>query len=327
MKKFKIGFAGFRHGHIFGLYNLAKNNDEVEIVAAWEENEDAKKQAEASGVIFNCNSFEDLINNPEIDIIAIGDYYGRRGELAIKSLKSGKHIIADKPLCTSLNELEEIKRLSIENNLKVGLMLDLRYHKNFVTASRLLSEGHIGEINNICFEGQHKLSYGERPMWYFEEGKHGGTINDIAIHGIDIVKYYCGLDIEKINAARCWNKFADKQPKFKESAQFMLTLTGGAGLIADVSYAQPSNIKFPFPYYWGFKIWGTKGVLAFTVSSPYVELYKNGENELLTFEGEATSRNCLVDLLKDIKGEASYTEGILSSVCDTLTIQAFADNN
>ncbi len=325
MKKFKIGFAGFRHGHIFGLYELAKKSENIEIVAAWEENEDAKKQAESNGVFFNCNRFEDLINNPEIDIIAIGDYYGRRGQLAIKSLENGKHIIADKPLCTSLQELDEIERISKEKNLKVGLMLDLRYHKNFVTAARLLNEGHIGEINNICFEGQHKLSYGQRPMWYFEDGKHGGTINDIAIHGIDIVKYYCGLDVAKINAARCWNKFADKEPNFKESAQFMLTLSNGAGLIADVSYAQPSDISFPFPYYWGFKIWGSNGVIAFTVGSQYVELYKNGEKEPLLFEGTVSDRNCLSDLLDDINAKINYTDGIISSTRDTLSIQATAD--
>ena len=28
--------------------------------------------------------------------------------------------------------------------------------------------------------------------WYFEEGKHGGTISDIAIHGIDLVRSAVG---------------------------------------------------------------------------------------------------------------------------------------
>ena len=37
-------------------------------------------------------------------------------------------------------------------------------------------------------------------MWYFEEGKHGGTINDIAIHGIDLVRYLTGKNVTKIGA-------------------------------------------------------------------------------------------------------------------------------
>lgn len=325
MKTLKIGFAGFRHAHIYGLYETAKNNKDVEIVAAWEENESARNEAVSKGVTFNCDTFEDLLNNKDIDIIAIGDYYGRRGELAIRALQNGKHVIADKPLCTSLDELNEIRRLSKENNLKVGLMLDLRYHKNFVTAMDLVKKGEIGEINNICFEGQHNLAYGQRPGWYFEDGKHCGTINDIAIHGIDIVKYGLGLDLKEVNAARTWNKFADKEPQFKESAQFMLTLSNGAGLIADVSYAQPSNISFPFPYYWGFKLWGTGGVIAFTVSSQKVELYKNGEKELLLFDGTATDRNYLTDFIDDINGKINYTDGILASTEDTLKIQNVAD--
>ena len=122
MKKLNIGFAGFRHGHIFGLYNLAKNSDEVQIVYAFEENEEARISACEKGVIFNCDSFDLMLNDDSVDVIAIGDYYGRRGELAIKALKAGKHVIADKPLCTSLKELSEIRKLANEKNLKVGLL-------------------------------------------------------------------------------------------------------------------------------------------------------------------------------------------------------------
>ena len=54
-------------------------------------------------------------------------------------------------------------------------------------------------------------------MWYFEEGKHGGTINDIAIHGIDLLRFITGKEFTKVNFAKTWNAFADKEPEFKES--------------------------------------------------------------------------------------------------------------
>lgn len=327
MKKLNIGFAGFRHGHIFGLYNLAKNSDEVQIVYAFEENEEARISACEKGVIFNCDSFDLMLNDDSVNVIAIGDYYGRRGELAIKALKAGKHVIADKPLCTSLKELSEIRKLANEKNLKVGLMLDLRYNKNILTAKKLVEDGEIGEINNISFGGQHPLYYGSRPSWYFEEGKHGGTINDIAIHAIDIVKNYLGLDVKEILAARCWNKLADKEPDFKESAQFMLSLSNNAGLIADVSYTIPDKIGFDLPYYWEFKIWGTKGMLAFTISSECVELYKCDEESAILCKGTDSGSSYLADFISDIKGETDFTEGILNSSEEVLKIQSAADKN
>ena len=106
----KIAFAGFRHGHIFALYNQVKECPDVEIAGSWEENEEARKAAaEKSGVEFDGRSFEDLLADDSIDMIAVGDYYGRRGELCIRALEAGKHVIADKPICTSLEELDRIE--------------------------------------------------------------------------------------------------------------------------------------------------------------------------------------------------------------------------
>ena len=44
--------------------------------------------------------------------------------------------------------------------------------------------------------------YGTRPN-YFEEGKHGGTINDIAIHGIDLYRISTGLTVRLLVHVEC----------------------------------------------------------------------------------------------------------------------------
>lgn len=43
------------------------------------------------------------------DAIAIGDYFTKRGRLIISALFQDKHIIGDKPVCTCLDELNEIE--------------------------------------------------------------------------------------------------------------------------------------------------------------------------------------------------------------------------
>ncbi|HCS75525.1 MAG TPA: gfo/Idh/MocA family oxidoreductase, partial [Clostridiales bacterium] len=205
MTMIKIAFAGFRHGHINALYKLAEQNPDVQIVAAYEADADARAAAEADlGVNFAHDSYEDMLNEEDIDVVAIGDYYGKRGSLAIDALKAGKHVYADKPLCTSLDELDEIERLSREKALKVGCMLDMRQNKVVQPVRNFIQEGNLGEIHALFFSGQHPLMYGSRPDWYFEKGKHGGTINDIAIHGMDIVEYLTGLSMKSVTSARCW---------------------------------------------------------------------------------------------------------------------------
>ena len=47
----KLAFAGFRHGHIYSLFSSAKTREDIEIVGAWEANEQARAEAEEKGVL------------------------------------------------------------------------------------------------------------------------------------------------------------------------------------------------------------------------------------------------------------------------------------
>lgn len=93
---------------------------------------------------------------------------------------------------------------------------------------------------------------------------HGGTINDIAIHGIDLLYHLAGLSVTQVDGVRTWNSYADREPDFKDSAVFMARLNDGIQLLADVSYCGPSQV-FSMPTYWNFKFWCKKGMLTFCV--------------------------------------------------------------
>ena len=325
----KFAFAGFRHAHINALYKLAKDNPQVEIAAAWEANAKARADAEeALGVSFTHDNYSDMLKNEEIDVVVIGDYYGIRGSLAIAALKAGKHVYADKPLCTSLEELDEIERLAGEKNLKVGLMLDMRYHKVVQPVRNFIKEGRLGEVHAIFFGGQHPLLYGSRPDWYFEEGKHGGTINDIAIHGIDFVEYITGLLPKRIIGARCWNAFAVEVPTFKDCGQFMVELTNGAGLMADVSYAAPNSSGYTLPFYWRFTIWGSKGVMEFSVGSKEFVVALDGSPGVEVIKvPDIDTGNCLSVFLEELSGNPTDidTSSVIRVTRNTLMIQKHAD--
>lgn len=320
-----IAFAGFRHGHIYALYHLAKDHDEVEIVGAWEENPSARQKAVSEhGVEFCYDSYEQLLADERVEAVAIGNYYAARGAMIIAALRAGKHVICDKPMCTSEDEMKEIQRLAEETRLSVFIMLDLRYHPNVLAAKQLIEQGEIGEVHNIYFGGQHPLLYGTREGWYFEKGKHGGVINDIAVHGIDLLAYLTGQEPEEVCAARCWNAYAVQEPGFRDSAQFMLKLTDGTGVIADVSYAAPDSIGFDMPSYWDFKIWGSKGMLAFAVGRNEIELYQNGSHSVKTYSGISAPTDYLSDFLRETSGENPLlldTHASLRAAANTLKIQ------
>ena len=320
----KIAFAGFRHGHIFSLYETAKESPDIEIIGCFEADEKARNVAAAShGVCFNYSDYKSLLSEKSIEAVAIGDYYGIRGQMVIAALEAGKHVICDKPICTSSDELAVIERLSKEKGLVVACMLDLRFKKTAQKAKELIANGEIGNVINASFTGQHCLDYGNRPSWYFEDGKHGGTINDIAIHGVDIVRFVTGKDLTKISYAETKNGFAAKEPKFKDMAHFVCEF-GDLTLMADVSYSAP-KFNGTLPTYWRFCFWGTDGLISFNCAEDDLHIYKNNET-VIKCGNEAP--NHLHELKLQIKGETALmsTDDILKSQRQTLMIQEIADN-
>lgn len=323
----KIGFAGFRHDHIHVLYNQAKAHEAYEIAGAFEEHAETIEKAVAKGVEITHTDYNAFLEDPEIEVVAIGARYSDRGRMAIEALKAGKHVICDKPLCTRLEELCEIERLAKEKGLFVSCMLTMRYESKIAGVKALIDSGRLGKIHNVYFGGQHPLMYGRRPDWYFDGVSHGGVINDIAIHGIDLLSFLCGLEVSEINAARCWNAYATEEPDFKDSAQLMLTAEGGAGIIADVSYAIPDGVGFGCPYYWQFFIWGDGGIISFSMNSDAIFLEKG--NPI----GQPIEAIKTVDYLTDFLHLTGGEEAILpmsdvfSSSRVTLEIQKLADLN
>lgn len=324
----KIAIVGCRHGHIFALYSLIKESTRAEFAGAYEADAATREAAEKThGMTFPYATLEEVLADDSVDAVAIGDYYAIRGSHAIAALRAGKHVIADKPLCTSEEELAEIERLATERGLSVGLMLDLRYNGNVLAAKALIEEGTLGRIHNVQFGGQHPLQYGTRPGWYFEEGKHGGVINDIAVHGIDLLTYLTGQTVAKVNAARTYNAYAREVPHFLDCGQCMLTLSEGAGVLADVSYSAPNSMGYTYPYYWEFHVWGERGMLSFNVPTPGVTLCLDGETAPRTVAAAEPCGNVLDTFLDEIEGKPALmtTKETIAVSRATLAIQRVAD--
>lgn len=281
MHTYKLAFAGLRHGHILGMYDHVKASPRFEIVAACEEDGVTRKELLAARHIqLSHDSFDQLLNDTDCDIIAIGDYYGKRGGMVLKALRAGKHVIVDKPVCTELNEWIKIFDYVQKNNLSLGCMLDLRDMAPFLTARDLIQKGSIGELQAVQINGQHPLTLDVRPHWYFEPGKHGGTINDLAIHAVDLIPWITGLDFNTVLSARSWNAFLPQYPHFKDAAQFLAVMNNQTGLFCDVSYMVPDGLGYSHPLYWRITFWGREGVLETSCTSDHVQLATSKDSEL-----------------------------------------------
>ncbi|MDD2485777.1 MAG: Gfo/Idh/MocA family oxidoreductase [bacterium] len=327
----KLAFMGFRHGHILSLYDHAVQNEDVVIAGSCEEDAQTAAQLRQGGrVELTHDNYGRMLDEVDCDAVAIGDYYGKRGAIAIEALKRDKHVISDKPICTSLEELEEIASLSDRKGLKVGCQLDMRDNGKFQRIRELVQKGAIGDVHAVSVGGQHPLMFGTRPGWYFEKGKHGGTINDIGIHAVDMVPWITGISFVRVTAARAWNAFAAEVPYFNDAGQFMLEMANGCGVLGDVSYFMPDSMGYRLPQYWRTTLWGREGVIEASYNTPQISLAQNGNQEVeMIAPGEGTPGGYLRSFIAEIKGDKgtvslSTTEVIRSSRI-TLKIQQAAD--
>ena len=323
-----IAFAGLRHDHIFVLADQVRQNPAPVLCGWWEADESARENAAKRFPEAAYESYEALLQDENVQAVAIGDYYGVRGQRVIQALKAGKHVICDKPVCTSLKELDEIEKLLNETGLKLGCMLDLRYEPALRHLALMVRKGMLGEIKTAAFTGQHPLNQSVRPGWYFEKGKHGGTFNDIAIHGVDAIGWLTGSPWTKTLYARQWNAFADLAPDFKDCAQCVGELANGANVMADVSYAAPSPVGFRTPAYWRFTLWGTRGFAECRYGDDTVTLMQTGDAQPAQVKAShPVTADCLSDFLKEVQGLPTDFDPriVLASSRAALELQYFAD--
>lgn len=315
----KIAFVGFRHPHIMSLYNELKTRKDAKTVASCEEDPDTRAILDASGKVEITHScFTTMLKEVNCDAIAIGDYFARRGSLAIQALKAGKHVIVDKPLCTSLDELQQIEALAHENNLSVGCMFTMRDMPGYQTIRRLIKEGAIGEPHSVITTGQHPLNIGTRPHWFFMPSCHGGTITDIGVHVFDVIPWLTGYKITDCCASRSWNGKASDYPWFHDCAQFMLRLTNGCGVLADVSYLAPDKIGYSVRQYWRCCVAGDNGIVEYQNGDPGVMLAANNDSNPRSIPAEITEHESyLDDFINEISGATDKCHSTTASIIET----------
>ena len=334
-----LAFVGFKHRHTGAIYQEAMADPNITVLGAWEDTEEGRALADGLGLAFNYPTLESVLDDPRVDAVCLGGSFGERGGEAIAALRAGKHVYADKPVCTSLAEIDEIEALASAKNLKVGCYLTLRFSQGIRNLREMIADGTLGEIGCINMTAQHPLQYGSRPMWYFAPGQHGGTINDIAIHGVDLVRFITGMGIKNVTAARTWNHFATEEPDFRDCGQFMAELDNGAGFMADVSYAAPASCGFSLETYWRMTFWGTRGVAEYKMkgagtagidadSAVLLQVALQGSKGFTPMELKSYNVTGLGEFVREINGETDLlinTEDVIWSSREVLTIQAAAD--
>ena len=154
---------------------------------------------------------DELIADKDIDVIDICLPNNLHAEYAIKAMESGKHVLCEKPLASSSDEIQ--KMIRVRDN--TGKKLMCAQHERFKEISNIIKI-HSETISPIYHARCWMLRRNELPgpAWNLLKENKGGALFDIGVHVLDLALYFMGnpKPISVTGIAR--NELANKSNKF-----------------------------------------------------------------------------------------------------------------
>jgi 1,5-anhydro-D-fructose reductase (1,5-anhydro-D-mannitol-forming) len=194
-------------------------------------------------------SYDELLRNPEVTVVAIHTPNSQHAAQAIAAARAGKHVFCDKPMATSVAEAERVVRECEKAGVKLGVNFHNRSMPSFIETRGLIASGAIGEVRLVQIEASPGARSGERSgTWRLDARLAGlGTTYSIGVHIFDILRYLLGSEVTMVST------FFDTAPGVMEGVN-LSTLRFANGVLAQVSVHETA----PLPRN-DFVIYGSKG--------------------------------------------------------------------
>lgn len=222
-------------------------------------------------------SFTEMVNDPNLDIIDICTPTATHIDLAIEALKAGKHVLCEKPLARNTSALLKLKEVAAESPGFFMPAMCLRFWPEWRWLKLKIESGEYGKVLDARFR-----RVAEPPPWgrqnYFDGQASGGGLFDLHIHDTDFVQYCFGLPKAV---------FSQGYSKHSGAIDHVITLyetASEAVISAEGSWAMTEGFGFNMAYTVNFE----KATVDFDIarSEDSLRVYRPGlDAESITCEG------------------------------------------
>ncbi|MGH2612270.1 MAG: Gfo/Idh/MocA family protein, partial [Rhabdochlamydiaceae bacterium] len=204
MDKVKFGIIGCSKIAAKSTIPAIKNSDFAELAMI---GSSSFEKAKEFGERFNCSnigSYQEVLDNNEIDAVYISLPIGLHEEWALKAAKAGKQILCEKSSTTSYDSALQMIKTCKENNVRIMESFMFRFHPRHQRIRGLIQNNQLGNL--FAFHG----SYGFPPVSYddirYNAALGGGVLNETGCYPIcasriifneSPIGVLCNLDIDK----------------------------------------------------------------------------------------------------------------------------------
>jgi scyllo-inositol 2-dehydrogenase (NADP+) len=172
-------------------------------------------------------SFEQVIADPDADLVVLATPHDTHADLAVRAMDAGKHVVTDKPMCTTLAECDRMIAASERNGVLLSVFQNRRWDGDYLTLRRLLDEGALGELRWLEMAWQGPRAPGG---WRGEAAHGGGRLFDLGAHMIDQCLQVFPQAVESVYC-RMHHDYVDRD--VDSHAMAVIAFEGGATAVVD----------------------------------------------------------------------------------------------
>ena len=255
-KKFGFGIVGC--GVISKWHaNAISLIDEAELIGCADiKYEFAKKFADEKGCIA-FNTYEEMLECSDIDIICICTPSGLHAQMAIKAANAKKHFIVEKPMAITTEQLDAVAEACEINEVKGSVISQLRFSESILRAKKAVQDGELGDIliGDVHMKYYRSTEYYASATWrgtWALDG--GGALMNQGIHGVDALQFIVG----PVKSVYGICKTLARDIEVEDTATVLVEYQNGAiGTIQGTTSVAPGSPRI-------ITVCGTKGTIEIT---------------------------------------------------------------
>jgi len=144
-----------------------------------------------------------LIDEKDLDLICVATPNYLHAEMSIAAAEKGKHVLVEKPMAGSKEEMDAMIRAAREAGVLLMVEHTFRFDPLSEISKQIIESGVIGEV----FSLRGKLGcagpepWGVTTKWFLEKEKSvHGALFDVGIHKIDAIRYMTGKEVVEVSA-------------------------------------------------------------------------------------------------------------------------------
>lgn len=194
-KKLKVALIGCGIVHETHAQSIKESNH-AELVSVCDTD---KEKADASANKYSAHAYTDyheMLEREEIDVVHITTPHYLHPQMAIDAMKSGKHVICEKPAAIKAEDASHMKMVAEETKRSLGICFQNRFNATSCKMKEIVDSGRLGKIvgTNASVVWSKDKEYYQSGEWrgkWATEG--GGVLINQAIHTLDLQLWIAGM--------------------------------------------------------------------------------------------------------------------------------------